>query len=281
MSYTLGSITDFPGCTHFQALERIIWGGSETGIVPIHVLITVAQNGGGLLGAYADEGPEETGGLVGAVFWWLGTTKAGALKVCSHIAGVHPAWQGQGIGAALKWAQRDAILAQGLTEYVTWTYDPLIATNGAFNLRKLGATCRTYKRNVYGEMTDAINRGMPSDRCQVDWWLRSERVRNAECGVQNGGLAPGRAESWRMLPTTQRQDGLLEPVDAAVNFDGEPVAVPIPGDIGALRRADSLLALAWRHHLRAVMETAFAANYAAVDCVRVEGEWCYLLEQES
>ena len=274
MSYTLHPITNLAGCTHFQTLERIVWGSDETEVVPNHVLVTVVQNGGGLIGAYADDGPGETGGLVGAVFWWLGTTKAGALKVCSHIAGVHPAWQGRGIGAALKWAQRDAVLDQGLTEHVTWTYDPLIAANGAFNLRKLGATCRTYKRNVYGKMKDALNRGIPSDRCQVDWWLCSERVVQASQGIPQQAVP----ETVTMWPTLDGADGLPVPASGIPDFDGsQPLAVPLPGDLDAMRQANPPLVMTWRLHLRTIFEAAFAANYALVDCTRLHGRWHYLL----
>ncbi len=298
MSYTLRSITDLTGCLHFQALERIVWGSDETEVVPNHVLVTVVQNGGGLIGAYAENGPSETNGLVGAVFWWLGTTEDGKqdarlssrradhdarlssrrakIKVCSHIAGVHSDWQRRGIGAALKWAQRDVVLAQGLTEHVTWTYDPLLAANGVFNLHKLGASCRTYKRNVYGELQDDLNRGTPSDRCQVDWWVNSERVEGAKKG-DKGQVVGSRG---MVLSTRRRDDGLLEPVEQALAFDDISLAVPIPEDIGALRRADPELALAWRYHLRAVLEAAFEAGYVMVDCARVGSEVCYLLERE-
>ena len=84
------------------------------------------------------------------------------------MAGVLPAWQGQGLGLALKLAQRQAILEQGLTDWVTWTYDPLQRTNAVFNIHRLGAVCNTYKANWYGEMRDGLNAGTPSDRCQVD-----------------------------------------------------------------------------------------------------------------
>ena len=175
------------------------------------------------------------------------------------------------------------MLAQGLTEHVTWTYDPLIAANAVFNLHKLGATCRTYKRNVYGEIRDDFNRGTPSDRCQVDWWLRSERVIAANEGrsepESRSRLALRTVEGGQLLPTRRRGDGLLEPVEQALAFDGEPLAVPIPDDISALRQVDPSLALAWRFHLRDVLESALAAGYVMVDCARVAGHWSYLLAQ--
>ncbi|HAJ38303.1 MAG TPA: hypothetical protein DCL15_21740, partial [Chloroflexi bacterium] len=92
------------------------------------------------------------------------------------MAGVLPAWQGRGIGVRLKLAQRDAILAQGMTDWVTWTYDPLFRVNAVLNIHRLGAVCNTYQRDWYGVMKDGLNAGVPSDRCQVDWWLTSAHV---------------------------------------------------------------------------------------------------------
>ena len=89
MNYYLRPITDLSGCLHFQALERIVWGSDETEVVPNHVLVTVVQNGGGLIGAYVNDGPDgeasKTGGMVGAVFWWLGTTDE--RKLDARLAG--------------------------------------------------------------------------------------------------------------------------------------------------------------------------------------------------
>jgi len=218
---------------------------------------------------------------VGFALWWLGAgTPRGEetlrLKVCSHIVGVLPGWQGRGIGLQLKLAQRDAVLAQGLTDWVTWTYDPLYRANGVFNIHRLGATCNTYYRNVYGEMQDVLNRGVPSDRCQVDWRLHDPHV------PQSVDDRPT-PRAWdlgkvRLLPAIRRADGFQAPVQAKPILDGAPLAVPIPDDIAAIRAADGELSLAWRFYLRRVFEEAFAAGYTMVDCASLEGRgWFYML----
>lgn len=280
---TIRPITDIAGCEHFQELERRIWASPELEVVPSHVLITTLKNGGMLLGAYADDGPSATGGMVGAAFWWLGVGTPAPdseprLKVCSHIVGVLPAWQGQRIGLGLKLAQREAVLAQGLTDWITWTYDPLYRTNGIFNLHRLGATCNTYFRNVYGEMQDALNRGVPSDRCQVDWRLNSPHV---VAGIADRGPRPAWSlEDFQIVPTAQQGD-FTAPQDIALRLDGAPLALPIPYDIGAIRLTDGSLSLAWRLALRTWLEDAFAAGYTMVDCINIpEGGWHYVLVQE-
>ncbi len=185
--------------------------------------------------------------MVGLAFWWLGAAHDPAdppgsplrLKACSHSVGVLPAWQGRGIGLRLKLAQRDAILAQGLTDWMTWTYDPLYRPNAVFNIHRLGATCRTYDRNVYGAMQDALNAGLPSDRCTVDWRLRSPAIlQDATRPRPTPGWDPA---ALIVPPITNAPSGFAQPVDQEIDLDGRPIAVPLPDDIAALRRADPKL----------------------------------------
>ncbi|MDW8065750.1 MAG: GNAT family N-acetyltransferase, partial [Anaerolineae bacterium] len=106
-------LEEIEACTE---LQRRIWGSNDLDVVPSHVLITAARNGGVLLGAFVD------GELVGFVFGFLGTDErrgreapaAVKLKHCSHQLGVLPEWQDKGIGYRLKLAQREAVRNQGL-----------------------------------------------------------------------------------------------------------------------------------------------------------------------
>lgn len=286
MSISLRRLDSVEDAEHFSRLEALIWNSPPEDNVPIHVTITVIRNGGGLIGAFADDGPAETGGMVGLTFWFPGIGVAGTgargaaprVKMCSHMAGVLPAWQGQGVGLALKLAQRAAILEQGMTDWVTWTYDPLFRTNAVFNIRRLGAVCNTYRANWYGVMRDGLNAGVPSDRCQVDWWLTSARV------VSRLAQPEDRTQShtWpgaQQLQTYLTDGGWAAPFDAAPRLDGAPLLVPIPDDIAAIRRADAGLGLAWRLFLRETLEQAFAAGYVMSDCVLApDAGWHYWLE---
>ncbi len=75
----------------------------------------------------------------------------------------------------LSWRSVRHVLAQGI-DLITWTFDPLETRNATLNFHKLGAVCNTYFPNLYGDMRDGLNAGLPSDRFQVDWWIASERV---------------------------------------------------------------------------------------------------------
>lgn len=293
MSIRICTIESLEAIEHFRVLEHLIWDEPLESTIPAHVIVTTIHNGGGMLGAYADDGPAETGGMVGLTYWWPGlaaatTTADGGgdrqaqapalrLKVCSHMAGVLPPWRGTGLGLRLKLAQRDVILQQGMTDWVTWTYDPLIRTNAAFNLHRLGAVCNSYHVNLYGELPDRLNAGTPSDRCQVDWWLNSPRV-----------VERANGEEWRapidLSATTQvlkagmNGAGLQTPPATLPDPDGSPLALPLPDDIFAIRAADHTLGMAWRLWMRAALEGAFAAGYVLHNCRQLDdGGWRYLL----
>jgi predicted GNAT superfamily acetyltransferase len=278
---TIQPIKSVEHCLHFQELERRIWQGGPEDMMPIHVLITVAKNGGGVLGAYAPDGPPELDGMVGMALWWHGVGQrdgVARVKVCSHMAGVLPAWQGRGVGLRLKLAQRELILQQGITDWVTWTYDPLYRPNGVLNIHRLGATCNPYYPNHYGEMTDALNAGAPSDRCQVDWDLRSERVLAAIDHAREAHVRHPTYPGLQVLPTKATSNGLRQPVNVTFPCHSATVAVPLPDDIGAIRRQDQALGLAWRFYIRQLFETAFGAGYNLVDCIHLpEQGWHYIL----
>ncbi|MCX6050546.1 MAG: hypothetical protein NT075_36095 [Chloroflexi bacterium] len=285
MTITIRPINTVEHCQYFQEIERRVWSSEDLDIMPMHVLITVAKNGGVFLGAYASDGPPELAGLVGMTIGWYGIgrdhrTGRQQLKFCSHMAGVLPAWQGQRVGLQLKLAQRQAVLAQGLTDWITWTYDPIYRANAVFNIHRLGAICNTYYPNHYGEMNDALNAGAPSDRCQVDWYLSSEHVLQAIEEKVATPSKPSEAKQRQVLPTGPSGD-FRQPLAVQPTFDGSALAVPLPDDITAMRRADQALGLAWRFYLREMLTQAFAAGYTLSDCVQLADQgWHYLLDHQ-
>lgn len=266
-----------------EALQRVVWPGSETDIVPAHVLIAAAHHGGLVIGAYGRKNLPE---LLGFVYGFPGifATPDGLRPMhYSHQLGVHPEHQGSGLGFALKRAQWQMVRHQGL-DRITWTYDPLLSRNAHLNIAKLGAVCSNYRREVYGQMRDGLNVGLPSDRFVADWWVNTKRVqrRLSHKARRRLDLAHFFAAGAQILNPTQTDvAGWPRPASPPVSPSprgremgqgGEAlVLVEIPADILALKEADPELALEWRMHTRELFEDLFEKGYLVTDFVHLSG----------
>ena len=266
-------------CRHAEDLQRAVWQLEDIDVTPAHVLLTFAKNGGIVLGAYAVVGGGEQ--MIGCVFGFLGTREGHygpeapaqvKLKHCSHQLGVLLAWQSRGVGYALKLAQREAARAQAL-RLITWTYDPLESKNANLNIAKLGAVCSTYVSNLYGELRDGLNRGLPTDRFQVDWWIASKRV---ETRLQRR-RPPLTRDLYQQAGTIILNeavfgaDGLPLPPDSIRPLDADRALVEFPALFQDVKRLDAGLARAWREQTRAIFEAAFAAGFTVTDMLYERG----------
>lgn len=258
-----------------EELQRTVWRSSETDIVPKDMLLSIAHHGGVLIGAF------ERQQLVGFVCSFPALKQPnqnGALfGHYSYMLGVHPNFRSRRLGYALKMAQRQSVLEQGL-EWITWTYDPLLSRNAHLNIRLLGAVCSTYLPEYYGQMRDGLNAGLPSDRFQVDWWLRSQRVR-MRSQVKHDTL-PGLVEllskGAHILNPAEFYSGWAQPGAEAVGAVEYPskaaLLLEIPASFPALKAADSGLALAWRTHTRDWFQHLFTNGYQVTDFIHQPGD---------
>lgn len=206
-----------------------------------------------LAGSYVSVARDGEGRQVGMCLGIVGV-HADHLHLHSHLAAVHPAHRGAGIGRALKRHQRQWCLDHGIPT-VSWTFDPLLHANARFNLHHLGARGERYLVELYGAMDDEINRGDASDRLLIRWDLDDERAV---------------AALERPLPTPT---DLRSAAVALADDGGRPKASPTgadrrlvatPPDAVALRRDDPGLARGWRLAVRAAMQDAFADGLAPV-----------------
>jgi predicted GNAT superfamily acetyltransferase len=271
---TIRSLESVADMLQVEELQRAVWAGDETEVIPVHMLLTVAHNGGLLHGAFDGER------LIGFVFGFLGTDSQSSdrvamarLKHCSHQLGVHPGYRGRGVGFKLKLAQREIVIDQGI-RLATWTYDPLMSGNAHLNIRLLGTVCGSYLCNVYGDLRDDLNRGLPSDRFLVEWWLTSARVSARLDGSRRPlDLAQFQSGGAQVLNAARPdRDGLPQPADGYSEPEGTFSLVEIPSDFLAIKRKDSQLALAWRLQSREIFERAFAAGYIVTDFVHVTND---------
>jgi predicted GNAT superfamily acetyltransferase len=248
-----------------EDLQRLVWPNCETDVIPLHVLVTFAHNGGIVLGAY--EGSELLGLLIG--FPGLYHTPDGPRpKHCSHQMGVHPDARDSGIGMALKRAQWQMVRKQGL-DLITWTYDPLLSRNGYLNIGRLGAVCNTYQREVYGEMRDGLNVGLASDRFQVDLWVNTRRVEGCMSDHPYPALTLKDIEDANVLNlySVDQNAQFIKPSTDYLAPKGNLLTVEIPSDFLSLKAADFELARTWRILTREVFETCFSAGYLVTDFV--------------
>ncbi len=274
------TIIDLADYARVEALQREVWQfASDTEIVPAHVLKAIAENGGLLLGAFGPQGV-----LVGFVFGFLGR-QDGHLKHHSHMLGVRHSHRNSGTGFRLKCAQREAILEQGL-DWATWTYDPLEGRNAYLNINKLGIVCNTYLRNMYGELRDSLNVGIPSDRFQVDWWLRSRRVERRVSGERTRGtLADAIAAGGEVVNETRLAGAVRMPEGSKLDSRAAAVLIEIPGDVQAVKQADMDVARRWRLHTRELFESYFGNGYTVTEFISEvaagERRSFYLLESDN
>ncbi|MET3574968.1 GNAT family N-acetyltransferase [Bhargavaea ullalensis] len=231
-------------------LEKAVWGMDAT---PVHQLYTAVKNGGILLGAF------DRDRAVGFQYSFAGFDGNRAY-LCSHMLGILPEYRHSGLGADMKRVQ--ASIARNLGyDLVRWTFDPLESRNAYLNIRKLGGVVGTYIENCYGEMTDELNAGLPTDRFEVDWWVRGQRVTD--------GLRAEPAEPARPFEINLTGAGLpvLE-ADRLVLPESRAFSVPVPARFQELKKSDAPLALDWRLKTRELFLRAFENGYVLEDVER-------------
>jgi predicted GNAT superfamily acetyltransferase len=259
-----------------EDLQRAIWPGSETDVVPAHIFVTAVHNGGLVIGAFIEDE------LIGFVFGFPGldfTPDGPRPKHCSHMMGIKPGQRDSGVGFALKRAQWQMVRKQGI-DHITWTYDPLLSRNANLNIAKLGAVCNTYRRTEYGDMRDDLNAGLPSDRFQVDLWVHTRRVERRLSKRARDPLKLdnfSKAELQPIYTPLTSTSSLLQPPDHYSPFEGTLLLAEIPSDFNAIKEADISLSRDWRFFSREVFETAFSAGYIVTDFIYDNGKSFYVL----
>ena len=228
--------------------EVSVWGILDySSVVAHHVLIAADRRGGLVLGAFE----KDSGRIVGFVFGFPAISPEGRLYHYSHMTGVVPEYRYKGLGYILKLMQREFILKQGL-DLIAWTYDPLQSPNAKFNIGKLGVIVRKFYINYYGELRDSINIGMPTDRFEAEWWVKSKLVEDKlssllrpptlDTLIKLGSEVVTRVEVINNLPILTDYD---------LNSTSKLILIEIPEDLSRLRGNNDLL-LRWRLGLREV-----------------------------
>ncbi len=254
------------------ALQRSVWDDPTT-VIYQHMLVSFIRNGGLLLGALKNDQ------LVGFVLGYLGTETPDStrpamanLKMVSQRMAVLPEYRGCGLGYALKLAQRDFAVQQGI-RLITWTFDPLSSRNAHLNIHKLGCIVQTYAQDFFGtKPSPLVNLGQ-SDRLVADWRVTSSRVEQRLSGKR----PPLNMEQYLSAntaivnPSVMGANALPQP-GAPHPTHGMLALVEIPTNFDSILKADESLAQVWRAHGREVFLQAIQAGYIVTDFIRANFE---------
>lgn len=237
----VSTVEELQGCVD---LQREVFSTPDLENSPVRHLIVTKYAGGFTLGAF-DGG--KMVGFVLSVPMFNGAHRA----FYSHMTAVSRAYQNHGIGARLKWTQRERALSAGVN-YIKWTFQPVQARNAFFNLERLGATIKVYAPNFYGtdystsaEQTGAA--GLDSDRLFADWHLECEKVKK----LANGENFSETGEAIR--------------------------TIEIPNDWNELVKNDLPAAIAEQTRIKKEFQAAFADGLIAKGFERSETNPKYLL----
>ncbi|HMF55785.1 MAG TPA: GNAT family N-acetyltransferase [Pyrinomonadaceae bacterium] len=220
------TIEEYDGCIR---LQREAFGLPDLEISPRRHLIVSRMAGGWTLGAFDGDR------MVGFVHHLVAVRGRDEIIGYSHMMAVARDYQNHGVGARLKFAQRERALLEG-RNYIKWTWDPMQARNAHFNLNRLGVVVRSYAENFYGTDYNTIPsesgkaHGLDSDRLFAEWELDHTRV---------AALAEGRAP-----------DRLPEP----------EASIEIPPNWSALQSSDTESARREQLRVRHEFQNAFASG---------------------
>ena len=213
-------------CGEISALFTSIWGGHQH--IPPELGRAIVESGGYVVAARRGDV------VVGASVAVVGAS-GGHVHLHSHITGVVPSEQRNGVGLALKRHQRAWARERGM-DRIVWTFDPLVRRNAHFNLGRLGARATRYEVDFYGPVRDSINGDDDTDRLVVEWATAGEE-------------GPG-------------------PIAATA----PDAVVATPSDIVALRATDAAAAHRARLEVREAVGARMAAGWTIVG-VDVDGSY--------
>lgn len=248
--------SDYDACIDIQ---REVWRCADIDVVPSTILIAAERQGGISLGAF-----NSLGEMIGFCWSILGHERGQVLQH-SHMLAVRAAYRNFDIGYRLKLAQRKEALRRKMS-LVTWTFDPMSPLNAYFNMGKLGAWSSTYYENFYGETTDALQRGLPTDRFLARWDLKSLHVVER---VESGPPRHDLRKELKKYPAVNRLEeqapSLTTSSPLKLNLTASQLLFEVPYNLPDIKARNLGVALEWQGKMRQVFRYYFRKGYAATD----------------
>ncbi|MBT8395695.1 MAG: GNAT family N-acetyltransferase [Gemmatimonadetes bacterium] len=263
-------LEEYEACADFQ---EEVWGEGFSEKVPSAILMIANRLGGLAAGAF-----DESGFMHGFVFGITGPVE-GELVHWSDMLAVRKSGRDKGLGAYLKWYQREVMLDRGVRE-MRWTFDPLQGRNAHVNFNKLGIVCREYVKDMYGDTDSPLHRGVGTDRFVAEWSLDSERV-EARLSEAGGTAAVDPTEFVsvpQVFPVVEVGD-FPQPGSPDLDLEDPRLLVAIPADIEPIMDDDLALAVRWREATREVFSHYLSRGYEVQEFFRGEPVSFYLLER--
>ena len=234
----------------------------------------VQDNGGLVLGAFVDIH------LAGFTMGFLGWDGSLLYHQALETA-VRPEYQNHRVGFQLQALQREEVLRQGLAQ-IRGLFDPLSSKNAMLFVRRLGGIPDQYYPHYYGQLADAVNRGLETDRIRWVWDLTAPKVLERLSGAQ-----PERDQDvayWRsaqpIVETEPGESGLRVPT-AVQEPSAATAQLEIPFDVDLVRSHEPESLRRWRHATRDAFRAAFDLRYRIEDFAVLsldhERRSCYFL----
>lgn len=239
-------------------VHHLAWGGAGGDAVSPVLQRAVQDNGGLVLGAFADIY------LAGFALGFLGWDGE-QLYHYLHALAVRPEYQNHRVGHRLMNYYRDEAARLGLAE-IRWTFDPLQSKNAMLYVRRLGARPDRYHSHYYGQMSDAVNEGLETDRVRAVWSFTTPEV-----VARLGGTAPTAVqdrERWAastpILETEPGESGIRVPT-AVAEPSTETSHIEIPFDLDLVRTHERAALWRWRHAVRDAFRAAYDLGHRVED----------------
>jgi predicted GNAT superfamily acetyltransferase len=255
--YAIRELTTLEDCRAVAALEKEVWGYTDSeDVVPPPVLIVSIKRGGILLGGF-----DEAGSLKGFVYS-IPAVKNGRLTQWSHMLGVTRDARNSGLGFRLKLAQRERAREMGI-DLIEWTFDPLQTVNAFLNFVRLGVVVEEYEENIYGDSSSPLHHGSPTDRFVAEWHVNAPHVERRIAAA--GPIARDQSVTGAPVINPSLSGTPLRPGSADLSLSDRRVLVEIPAGFTDIQTVHPALARDWRLTTREVFQRYFARGYRAVD----------------
>lgn len=261
------SVSSFADIDKVMNLHKTIWGLEDLEITPSHIYTATNHAGGCTLIASDNDIP------VGYLYGFPGVDANHEPYFYIHNIGVLQKYRSLGIGMHLMLELRKLLINEGYC-LVKWTYDPLETLNASLYIGKLGGITNDYVEDYYGEMNDDINKGIPSDRLNIYWHIRSthvvdklKRINQKRSVVFDG----------RYCINAIGEDDC--PIDIPVAYNKQRYYLQSPANYHFLKQKTENTVCKWRMNLRKHMQKAFAEGLYITDTIYTQKKFFYLLSQ--